>query len=74
MPAQLVPASRSVTLGVLVGTGEDGNPVYHHITYGGLKPDASVQGVYDFAAALAGLQSYTLSSLTVVDRGDLFNA
>ena len=43
-------------------------------SYGPIKPTATDQDVYDFAVALAGLQEYTVDSITRIDSKELMGS
>lgn len=74
MAVQTVPTSRAVVLVVQRGVDAEGNPVFSSITYGGLKPEATLDGMWAFAQAVAGLQKYPLNRVGLVDRAYLVQA
>jgi hypothetical protein len=74
MPAQLIPGSRTVVLTLQTGVDQEGNPKYKSISYGQMKSNATLDGIYSFAQAVANLQAFTLVSLGLVDRGRLIQA
>jgi len=52
----------------------DGVNTYLSRTYNNLKPDATDDNIFSAAIALSALTSYTLSTVTRTDKGDLTEA
>jgi len=67
------PLGDTLELIVQTGTDEGGNPVYQTRRFRNVKPEATEQDVFDVAAALAGLQQHTLSSVQIVESASLIS-
>ncbi|MQL52415.1 DUF1659 domain-containing protein [Desulfofundulus thermobenzoicus] len=74
MAVNAIPTGKSVVLTLQTGVDENGNPKYKHLTYSGLKLDATDQQVWDFAQAIAGLQKFTLNQVGEINRARLVQA
>ncbi|NLI11388.1 DUF1659 domain-containing protein [Pelotomaculum propionicicum] len=74
MAVNKVPASSVLRLELQVGVNAGGNPVYRNRNLNNVKPAAADQDLFDVATALAGLQGYTLNSISRVDNAQLVEA
>jgi len=71
MAVNKVPAGSVLRLELQTGVDGNGNPVYRNRNLSNAKPTAADQDLYDVANSLAGLQEYTLSSISRVDSAAL---
>lgn len=71
MAVNKVPAGSVLRLELQTGVDGNGNPVYRNRSLNNTKPAAADQDLYDVATSLAGLQEYTLSSISRVDSAEL---
>lgn len=71
MPVNKVPVGTVLRLELQTGVDASGNPVYRNRSLNNVKPGAVDQDLYDVAVALAGLQEYSLNSVTRIDRAQI---
>ncbi len=74
MAVNKVPANSVLRLELQVGVSAGGNPVYRNRNLNNVKSAAADQDLFDVATALAGLQGYTLNSISRVDSAQLVEA
>lgn len=68
-----IPQKTTLSIQVQKGISDSGNPVYAYRNYANVKPDATVQDIFDVANALANLQVYALANIQRVDYSKLMN-
>jgi hypothetical protein len=71
MPVNKVPVGTVLRLELQIGVDANGNPIYRNRSLNNVKPAALDQDLYDVAAALAGLQEYSLNSVVRIDRAQI---
>jgi hypothetical protein len=71
MAVEVREISRSLQLGLDLGTDTNGKPIVRRRTISGIKTDALDQDVYDVAVALYALQNHGVKEILVIDRKEL---
>lgn len=74
MAVEARPLNSILQLTYDLGTDGDGKKLVRRRSYSNVKVDAADQDMFDVAAAIAGLQSYSVSQIQVTDRKQLVNA
>ncbi len=69
--AEAIISSSRLVMSYETGMDEKGNPIYKAKSYANVKEDATADGLYQVAQALASLSNYDLSSVKRNDVSDL---